>query len=278
MGLSQANATTRSVICCMGWSAAALVMCWVGAARAQCVGDCANNGEVTINELILGVSIALGSQDPSACPALRTSRGRSSRATDQGVNNALDGCPAAATATATEPIGATGTATAVPTGTATVQPTATATVVSDSTPTETSTSPATATVTRTPFPIGDAVAGNVNLVTAGVGAVPSIISAVIAQVTNKGPGLTEVVVTNGLPSVDDCPISGTTSQLCTEMGSSSARSIHLELGADFCTAAGPAGGSAQFDGSIIVDSGYAQFPVNNCDPLRSSTAPTARPT
>ena len=41
-----------------------------GVARADCAGDCDGNGAVAINELILGVSIALGSTDVSACPAI----------------------------------------------------------------------------------------------------------------------------------------------------------------------------------------------------------------
>src|SRR6185369_7376476 len=69
-------------------------------------------------------------------------------------------------------------------------------------------------------------------------------------------------------SVDTCPISGTTSQQCTEMGPSSMHSIHLELGADACTAAGPAGGSAQFDGNITVDSTPGLSALNDCSPIR----------
>lgn len=40
-----------------------------GRASAQCVGDCNGDGEVTINELILGVNIALGNKPLSECPA-----------------------------------------------------------------------------------------------------------------------------------------------------------------------------------------------------------------
>ena len=34
-----------------------------------CVGDCNGNGTVTVNELIVGVNIALGNQPASTCPA-----------------------------------------------------------------------------------------------------------------------------------------------------------------------------------------------------------------
>jgi hypothetical protein len=60
-----------------------------------CVGDCNGNGTVAINELITGVTIALGNQPLSACPAFDAN-------TDQhvaineliaAVKNALMGCP-----------------------------------------------------------------------------------------------------------------------------------------------------------------------------------------
>ena len=66
-------------------------------ARAQtptCTGDCNGDGMVTINELILGVSIALGSQPLSACPAFDCEHNQMVpiNCLVQGVNNALEGC------------------------------------------------------------------------------------------------------------------------------------------------------------------------------------------
>jgi Cys-rich repeat protein len=66
-------------------------------ARAQdiCVGDCNNNGMVAINELVLGVNIALDSQSIDACPAFDC-QGTGMVPINcliQGVNNALDKCP-----------------------------------------------------------------------------------------------------------------------------------------------------------------------------------------
>jgi hypothetical protein len=61
----------------------------------SCVGDCDSSGEVTVNELITLVNIALGTADNSACP-----HGIPAAATVdisliiQAVNNALNGCPA----------------------------------------------------------------------------------------------------------------------------------------------------------------------------------------
>jgi hypothetical protein len=92
--------------------AALVIAC--GSARAQeCVGDCDGNGMVTINELILGVSIALGNQPITACGAFDCQHNETVpiNCLIQGVNGALDGCSAAvATSTAT-PMPATPTAT-----------------------------------------------------------------------------------------------------------------------------------------------------------------------
>jgi len=67
----------------------------VSPADAQdCVGDCNADGEVTVDELILGVNIALGSQDISACEAFDTDGDDQATVSElvQGVNNALGGC------------------------------------------------------------------------------------------------------------------------------------------------------------------------------------------
>ena len=73
-----------------------------GRAAAQCVGDCAGDGEVTINDLIVGVNIALGDQPVSNCPAFANQEGEVTIAQlIRGVNNAQNGCPATPTPTAT---------------------------------------------------------------------------------------------------------------------------------------------------------------------------------
>jgi hypothetical protein len=98
-------------------------------ARAQvssCVGDCGNNNEVTIANLILGVSIALGNTPASACPAFQNAQGMVDIAQlIKGVNNALTGCPVLPTPTSTgTPVGtSTATSTATVTATATATPT-----------------------------------------------------------------------------------------------------------------------------------------------------------
>lgn len=61
----------------------------------QCHGDCNNDGEVNVNELIMGVNIALSRMQMVMCNAL--DRNRDSRVSvDElvgGVRSALDGCP-----------------------------------------------------------------------------------------------------------------------------------------------------------------------------------------
>jgi hypothetical protein len=72
--------------------------CSIGAYEADasapaCTGDCDDNGMVAINELILGVNIALGSLPVSACPAFENAQGMVDIAQlIKGVNNALGGC------------------------------------------------------------------------------------------------------------------------------------------------------------------------------------------
>jgi hypothetical protein len=84
-------------------------------AEASCVGDCNGDGQVTINELILGVNIALGVAPVSACEAFANNQGVVDIAQlIKGVNNALEGCPAGPTPTNTPPT-VVGTPTATPT-------------------------------------------------------------------------------------------------------------------------------------------------------------------
>lgn len=120
----------RGAILALGGTALFLVAASTPA-KAQCVGDCNGDGMVVINELVLGVNIALGLAPVSACEAFANQEGIVNVAQlVRGVNNALNGCPPpGATPTATEPVGPTATATQpiVPTSTATAVPTGTAT-------------------------------------------------------------------------------------------------------------------------------------------------------
>lgn len=105
----------RSALC-------ALLVLSIGAARApaqSCIGDCDGDGTVQINELVLGVGIALGTNNLSACPNLDNGQGMVS--VDRlvaAVNNALCSCsPCTSGATATPtPTTTAATPTATPTG------------------------------------------------------------------------------------------------------------------------------------------------------------------
>jgi hypothetical protein len=60
----------------------------------SCIGDCGGGGEVSIDELIVGVNIALGNQSLTSCPAF-DGNGDGQVTIDElisGVNNALNGC------------------------------------------------------------------------------------------------------------------------------------------------------------------------------------------
>ncbi len=79
------------------WSGGALAAVLLGVCSAQvsaqCVGDCDDDGTVTVSEMIIGVNIALGSQAVDACQAFASS-GCTVSITQlvQAVNNVLNGC------------------------------------------------------------------------------------------------------------------------------------------------------------------------------------------
>jgi hypothetical protein len=94
--------------------AGALAICLAAPAKAQCVGDCDNSGEVDISDLVLGVNIALGLTSVDMCPSFDCQNDGTVPISCliRGVNNALNGCPAVSTPTGT-PAG-TATATVTP--------------------------------------------------------------------------------------------------------------------------------------------------------------------
>ena len=122
------------------------------AVRAQCVGDCDGDGKVVIGELIIGVNIVLGSQDPSTCKAFQDPSGDVNISQLlKGVNSLLVGCPIVATPTVI-------TAVQTPTPTKTTGPIGTATATNTEGPSETPTLTFTPVPTTTPG--GPAVCGD----------------------------------------------------------------------------------------------------------------------
>ena len=70
-------------------------------AHAVCVGDCGGRNSVRINDLVVGVNIALGLQPVTNCEAFANDQGKVTVSQlIQGVNNSLRGCPPADTPTA----------------------------------------------------------------------------------------------------------------------------------------------------------------------------------
>lgn len=63
-----------------------------------CVGDCDGSGDVTVNEIVSGVNIALGNSDLALCPTLDANQDGLVTVNEllQAVNAAVNGCPPAA--------------------------------------------------------------------------------------------------------------------------------------------------------------------------------------
>lgn len=76
--------------------AMAILLLGSGSAEARCTGDCGLDGEVTIDELVLGVNVALGVAPAEACPAYPPCDVGPVCVADliRAVRSALDECPA----------------------------------------------------------------------------------------------------------------------------------------------------------------------------------------
>jgi len=119
-----------------------------------CFGDCNDDGEITIDELVRAVNIALGTSTVEQCNSI-DANGDGEVTIDElvkAVNAALNGCVRAPTRTHTPPPSATSSATSTATPTATAPP-ATSTASATSTAAAvTATASATATHSSTPAP------------------------------------------------------------------------------------------------------------------------------
>ncbi len=78
-----------------------LVIACAGAVRAQCTGDCDGSGSVTVEELVVGVSIALGTITLDHCPSFDADHSDSVTVEELvvAVNAALNTCPGGTTPT-----------------------------------------------------------------------------------------------------------------------------------------------------------------------------------
>jgi hypothetical protein len=61
----------------------------------ECVGDCGGDGQVSVDEIITAVNIALGNRDVQDCPAADANNDGQVTVDEivTAVNNALNGCP-----------------------------------------------------------------------------------------------------------------------------------------------------------------------------------------
>src|SRR5215510_6027217 len=119
LGFIRRNTLVAMAIACM------VLLCARFVDAQSCPGDCNGDGEVSINELIIGVNIALGAQAATACAAMDSNGDGAVTVNEliRAVSMALNGCPArtvtpTATATDTEtptPPPATDTPAATPT-------------------------------------------------------------------------------------------------------------------------------------------------------------------
>jgi hypothetical protein len=163
----------------------------------DCIGDCDGCGTVSIDELIIAVSIALGRLPLSQCDAI-DGNGDGLVSIDElirAVVAALDGCPppmptATATETATAPPDDTATATPTP-----ADPTATATAEPSATPTDTVEPDATPTVTPTASGSPSALAAAIDGVLVRLSWLPP----------DPGSGFPEVLVLRRLNAPVDGP-------------------------------------------------------------------------
>jgi cysteine-rich repeat protein len=150
MAQSTPQSAPNGICVRLTWLIGVAALCVVpAAARAECVGDCDGDGKVVIAELIIGVNIVLGIQDPGTCKAFQDQGGAVNISQLlKGVNSLLSGCPIVATPTI--PI-ATQTAT-ITTAMQTSTPTKTNGPIGTSTSTNTPAPSETPTLTFTPVP------------------------------------------------------------------------------------------------------------------------------
>ena len=83
---------SMTVLCSVAWLASGVLP---AAVAAQCLGDCDGSGDVTVDEIVRGVNIALGAEVIESCEAFDAD-GSGDVTVDEiitVVNNALEGCP-----------------------------------------------------------------------------------------------------------------------------------------------------------------------------------------
>lgn len=243
------------------------VLCITGPAHAQfCAGDCDGDGEVTIDEILRSVGIALD-QLPLATCVRADLNGNGAVEVDEiitAINRALLGCPLVERETATPTVPATRTPTGAsptPTRTPTASPTSSSTP-GPATPTPTPSLPLAPTSSRTPSPgVTPNESSNARFVAGRAALLSNVITAldgVISSLTVSVNALNVVDPSAG-STVLQCPLGGISNESCSE-GTST---VSLTLAAQGCGASGPAGGATSFSGPISLQGpGFCPVPFS----------------
>jgi hypothetical protein len=250
------KSVVRRLTTALFFSAATVAtLLWAPAVSAQaagCVGDCNGDGEVTIDEILTMVNIALGAASIDACSA-GDGNGDGEVTIDEiltAVNNALNGCPPQPTATPTPVESPEPTATEGVTATPTDLPEATPTDVPTATPTPTDLAEATPTPTELPevtpteaMEVGAAppLGARAALATKSLGVAPIVVSAV-ANGINFGAGAALVPDPSAGGGAAACPLGGS----ATRTGNFPLPPVSFELSQ--CKLA-TADGAVTYDGS-----------------------------
>lgn len=149
----------------------------------KCVGDCNGDGVVTVDEILIGVNIALGNLDVSACENF-DANGDGQVTVDEiltAVNNALNGCPEVPATTTPHPT------TSLPTSTPTYHGTPTATTQITGTVPPTQTPVPTTPGGGTPS-IGARASGTIESTTSALLVIPNLIAAITGRLSGAGLG------------------------------------------------------------------------------------------
>jgi hypothetical protein len=185
------------------------------------VGDCNGNGVVAINELIIGVNIALGSRPAADCPSFDSNSNGMVAVNElvQAVNAALQGCEGGAATPTTTPEG----------------PTAT---------------PEGPTATPTATPDVETVAGASAAVANSLASIGNVVGAIVAGVTGAVGGGTELSGIDGGGAgadTDPCELGGTVTSDIQIVGVTA----NVTVDFDNCEVSRP-DGSILFDGLLTV--------------------------
>jgi len=244
-------------------AACLLALALASVASAQCTGDCNDDGSVAINELIVGVNIALGSAAVSGCPSFDVNSDGSVAINEliAAVNAALNGCPATptpeATGTATDTATvAEPTATEPPPPTATAVDTLTATPVETNTATATVASTSTGTAVATATPIDTSTATAVTTATAVNTATASPLATAVDTATP--PATATAVATNTAVVTATAPPSATATDVvaaATATETPSPTPTQPAVTATFTPTPTPTSGSAAVCGNGFLEPG-----------------------